>query len=493
MSRTPTKNIDYTSRDYEAFRALLIAKLQEKMPEYTDTSETDAGIVIIEALANGLDVMSLYADVVANDVLLPTTQSRRLAVLIANCLGYYPYNSTASEYEQVFYLSKPRTVTTIIPKGTVVKTPNDADLATLYYVTTTDHAIPAGYVGDERDEKTGKYLFTTPIVAGQVIKQDVIGTSTGAPMQSFKTNYLNVLIDSLEVRVNEGAGENVWKRVDTFFDADENSMVYLVLIDEYDQCTIQFGNGIKGKIPTVFPNGITATYRVGGGEVSNVAQNSITVLDTGIAHVAGTFNLDITVRGHDKEPLESIKINAPAAFRTRDRLVTCEDYSDLLRLNFFDFLWLKAIKDTDPPINGKDRRFCHIFYMMKPGYTFNEGLAERVDEFIKGREMIGCIYDIREYTPQVVNIDAMLYYDKDYDGEVLETYIRDYLAGVTFAYGNLVFGDELVKHDIERELKLTFDGIISFRINTPTDDIITPTTPWNVLTLGTISITKEAL
>ena len=50
MSRLPTKNIDYTSRDYEAFRDLLITKLQEKMPEYTDTSETDAGIVIIEAL-----------------------------------------------------------------------------------------------------------------------------------------------------------------------------------------------------------------------------------------------------------------------------------------------------------------------------------------------------------------------------------------------------------------------------------------------------------
>ena len=59
MSRVPTQGIDYTSRDYEAFRELLIVKLQEKMPEYTDTSETDAGIIIIEALANGLDIMSL--------------------------------------------------------------------------------------------------------------------------------------------------------------------------------------------------------------------------------------------------------------------------------------------------------------------------------------------------------------------------------------------------------------------------------------------------
>ena len=47
MSREMTQGIDYTSRDYAAFKDLMINKLREKMPEYTDTSETDAGIVII--------------------------------------------------------------------------------------------------------------------------------------------------------------------------------------------------------------------------------------------------------------------------------------------------------------------------------------------------------------------------------------------------------------------------------------------------------------
>ena len=69
MSRIPTTGIDYTSRDYEAYRTLMIEKLQEKMPEYTDTSSTDAGIVIIEALANGLDILSLYSDIISFVVL----------------------------------------------------------------------------------------------------------------------------------------------------------------------------------------------------------------------------------------------------------------------------------------------------------------------------------------------------------------------------------------------------------------------------------------
>lgn len=68
MSRNQTPNIDYTNRDYESFRQMMINKLKELMPEYTDTSETDAGIVIIEALANGLDILSLYQDNLANDL-----------------------------------------------------------------------------------------------------------------------------------------------------------------------------------------------------------------------------------------------------------------------------------------------------------------------------------------------------------------------------------------------------------------------------------------
>ena len=201
MSRLPTEHIDYTNKDYEAFRAMMIEKLQEKMPEYTDTSETDAGIVIIEALANGLDILSLYADIVANDILLPTTQDRGLAVILARCLGYIPYNQTASEYPQVFVLDEVRDEDTLIPKGTVVKTPDSSDLATLYFETLEDFVIPKGKLGNEQDS-TGKYLYTVTVQNGESIYQDVIGTSTGAPVQSFKLNYTMALIDTLELYVN---------------------------------------------------------------------------------------------------------------------------------------------------------------------------------------------------------------------------------------------------------------------------------------------------
>ena len=484
MSRIPTTNIDYTSKDYEAFRELLIQKLQEKMPEYTDTSETDAGIVILESLANGLDILSLYLDIIANDVILPTTQDRTLAIIMARCLGYVPYNQTASEYLQVFVLEEARDEDTLIPKGTVVTTKESFDLATLQFETMDDLVIPSGCLGNETDGK-GNYLYSVRIQNGTSIYQDVIGTSSGAPLQTFKLNYTNVLIDTIELYINEGNGQELWTRVDSFIDSDENSRVYSVSVDEFDVCTVEFGNGLKGKIPVSYPNGIIANYRVGGGEASNVSPNTITELESGIPYVDSTFNLDILVRGHEKESLESIKENAPASYRTRDRIVTLNDYSDLLRINFYDFLCLNTTRDKD------DRKLAHIFYMMKDGYEMNQDLVSRVTEFIADRSMVGTTFDLSPYVAQPVNMDCVLYVDQDYEGDELKDNVIAYLEGVTFAYGELQFKDTIVKSDLENEIKEMFEGILSFRINTPTDDIISPTNPQNVLTKGTINITVK--
>lgn len=485
MSRKPTANIDYTSRDYEAYRELMIQKLREKMPEYTDISETDAGIVILEALANGLDILSLYADVIANDVLLPTTQDRKLAVLHAKCLGYTPYNQTASEYPQVFVLNGVRDTNTIIPKGTVVKTKESSDLATLYFETIEDFVIPKGKLGNEQDAQ-GNYLYTVKIQNGTSVYQDVVGTSTGASLQSFKLKYTNVLIDSIELYINEGSGQYLWTRVDNFIDADENSRVYTVSVDDFDVCSIEFGNGFKGKIPTVYQNGIVANYRIGGGEAGNVGAGIICELDSSIAYVATTFNLEATKRGHNKESLDSIKVNAPASFRTRDRIVTLDDYSDLLKLNFYDFLDVKTLRDST------DRKKALIYYRMKDGYAIYN-IQDEVVAFIAKRIMAGTSFELKVPNRNVVSLNCNMYVDSSYDKDKLVANVETYLKDVVFNYNNIVFGYSIVKSDVENEIKNTFEGILSFRITEPTTDIITTTREENILELGTVNITVNTL
>ena len=185
--------------------------------------------------------------------------------------------------------------------------------------------------------------------------------------------------------------------------------------------------------------------------------------------------------------LESIKENAPAMYRTQDRLVTLDDYEDLLRINFYDFLQLKAIRDED------NKRLVHLFYMMRDGYEMNDLLTQKVAEFIADRSMVGVSYDLGAYVSQTVDLSCVMYVDKDYNAEEIKSNVIKYLEGVTFKYGELQFEDSIVKSDLENEIKNTFKGVLSFRINSPTDDIISPTSPQNVLCKGNISITVNSL
>lgn len=55
--KKPLKYVDYITKDYEGFRKLMIDLIPSKTPEWTDTSQSDFGIVILELLAHGLDVL----------------------------------------------------------------------------------------------------------------------------------------------------------------------------------------------------------------------------------------------------------------------------------------------------------------------------------------------------------------------------------------------------------------------------------------------------
>ena len=321
MGRLPTENIDYTSKDYEAFREDMIEALQKKMPEYTDLSSTDAGIVILECLANGLDVLSLYLDAVANDILLPSTQDRRVAVILAKNLGYTPYNQTASKTPVVFRLrSNKNTEETIIPKGTVITTtPDDEDLEAIMFETEDDLVIPPGYFGNEQDEQ-GNYRFMVNAVQGETVSNEELGVSTGASHQIFMLNYAEVLTDTIEITIEEDDKIYTWKQVDDFLgkDVDVDSRVFLVSVDDFDNCYIEFGNNVRGMIPPK-DSQITVSYRVGGGEIGNVQKNTIVEIEdeiTGVAFVTNPFAT--TILGHEKETLEEIKENAAASVRTKD-------------------------------------------------------------------------------------------------------------------------------------------------------------------------------
>ena len=76
MSNVGNSMLDYTNRDYESVRNDLVSTLPKYLPEYTDTSELDPGIVILELISRGIDLLHFYQDSQANEVFLQYAQHR---------------------------------------------------------------------------------------------------------------------------------------------------------------------------------------------------------------------------------------------------------------------------------------------------------------------------------------------------------------------------------------------------------------------------------
>lgn len=147
-------NVDYTTRDYEGFRNDMIELLKKKIPEYSDFSESDMGIVLIELLAHGLDVISFYNDKIANEIFPDTATERESIIKHCRRLGYELKNATPSQYYQVFKIV-PQESTYVIPRGTRLYTKGDDSVE---FELIEDLKIPPNCTGLEKDGH-GNYLY----------------------------------------------------------------------------------------------------------------------------------------------------------------------------------------------------------------------------------------------------------------------------------------------------------------------------------------------
>ena len=489
MGRTATSNIDYTSRDYEGFRQSIIEKLGVEMPEYTDISETDAGVVIIENVSKQLDVLSYYMDAIANETLLPTLQRRDNASKWCNILSYVPRNSTPSRVYQVFVLSGVQDTDTVIPSGTYVKTAQTTTEPEIVFETEQDLTIPAGKLGDEMS--SGDYLYKVSAVQGISVDRETVGSSTGVANQSFVLNYAPVIADSLTILVNEGTGFEPWTKVNNFVDSGVSDKHFTLSLDNEDKATITFGDGVFGKIPAIYTNGIYAEYRVGGGTQGNVGANTITVMDTNIALIASTFNpATVYVRGVDKETVSEIKVNAPRASETLWGALTLKDFSNVVLLNFPDVVFATSA------VNASDTDSIDIYLLTKDGASISTALLSSLtaffDENSGGRKIVGA--NVIAFHPASLvskDLSATLIVKDRYSRAAIEAQIRALIVDY-FAVGNYDFNKELSLSALTSLVMSdeTIAGIKSFYFTSPTDAVVTPTTG-QIFTLGTLTITSS--
>lgn len=464
-----TVGIDYTSRDYASIKQDMIDMLQEKIPEYTDTSETDAGIVLLECFAMSVDIVSFYLDNQANEAMLSTCEQRKSALNWCNILGYKPKPTTPARVKQVFVLNAPNPVgTTTIPKGTVVKSaPRNGTDKILYFTTEEDLVLPVGARGNEKDGND-EYIYQVSAKNGIPIENEILGTSSGSKNQTFLLAYSPVVKDSITIDVLESDLQWArWTEVKDFSDSNLFSRHYVVNILDNGVAQIRFGDGNTGKIPPVYVNGIRASYLSGGGTQGNITANVLTQMHTSNSLVAETFNpKPVFEEGEDLESLDSIKMNAPSYNRVKWGAFTLKDFEDIMPVLFEDVLFTKATK------NASNIDDIDLYVMLKNNVALTEERIAYMISVLDDRKIVG-VNEIHIMPMIIHSIDLVctLIVDESFVKDAVAREVRVKITDY-FSVGKFSIGEDVSITDLESSVYEGVAGVLSFRVTNPSDLII---------------------
>lgn len=331
--------IDYTDTDFLSLREGLISYAKSVYPnDYQYFVESDLGMMFIELIAYMGSVMSMKADMLANENFLETAQQRESVAKLLNLIGVNLRGplSAAADVELELSVSSStdwkiaaenRIVTAVSPEdgGQVTYTVYLVENGTIKNLDapTADITVP----------QTGSTIYDNfAMQEGALVTDEGTFTLT----ENVKTINLTegpvidgsvqVFVSSTNPDVNGG-----YTQVDNiYFASGATDKVFEVIYDTDFNATVVFGNGIAGVSPD--PNAdYFIAYRVGGGTRGNIEKNGLSTQLTieNTSDPATTCTITNTSKGTggaNAETIERAKKYAPLTFRRQDRLVTLLDY-----------------------------------------------------------------------------------------------------------------------------------------------------------------------
>lgn len=470
MSIAPVSSIpvavDYTGRDYYSLREALIARIQERVPDWTAADPADFGVALVEAFAYLGDVVSYYIDRTANEAFLQTAVQRSSLLNIAQTFGYIPAGYRQASLTLTFSNSSDGSIT--IPIGSVIS--GDiviGDTVVPVYFTTTEAAVIAAINGESpgTDSVTATEGRSVLLVAEDVNTYgELIGTSSGTPDMSFELGETPVVDGSIEIYIQDGDVYSKWTQVQHLIDYGPTDLVYAVFTDDNNVVSINFGDGVSGVIPTSYSE-IRAKYTIGGGAIGNVSTDTITNITyvTGLSEAQVTAlqgditvtNSTVGVGGADPESNDQIRLSAPAALRSGNRAVTLKDFADIAlsvsgvgKANATAAVWTSVTLYIAPSRTAIDTDTA-------PGLDDNgDPTAEfttiktLVETALADKVLIGTTVTVTE--PTYVDVILNFQYVKlpQYTTTEVETNLKNSLL-TGFGYNGVKFQDTIYPQDIE--------------------------------------------
>jgi len=470
MSITPVSSIpvsiDYTGRDYYSLREALIARIQERVPDWTAADPADFGVALVEAFAYLGDVVSYYIDRTANEAFLQTAVQRNSLLNIAQTFGYIPAGYRQASLTLVFSNSSAVQVT--IPVGSVISGDiTVGDTVVTVYFTTTEAAVINAISGESpgTDSVTATEGRSVILVAEDVNTYgELIGTSSGTPDASFELGQTPVVDNSIEIYVQDGDVYSKWTQVQHLIDYGPTDLVYTTFTDDNDVVSISFGDGVSGVIPTAYSE-IRAKYTIGSGALGNVSTNTITTINsvTGLSEAQVTaLQADVTVTnstvgvgGADPESNDQIRLSAPAALKSGNRAVTLKDFADIAvavsgvgKANATASVWTSVTLYIAPSRTAVDTDTAPGLDSAGAVTAEFETIKALVQTALTDKVLIGTSVTVLE--PTYVDVILNFQYAKltQYTTAEVQTNLKNALL-TGFGYNGVKFQDTIYPQDIE--------------------------------------------
>ena len=277
-----------------------------------------------------------------NESFLGSAQLRSSVVSHAENLGYYPRSKTTATANITVTAETSDTTTqsaTLPAYSTftgIIDSISYTFMTTEVYTATNDGSGNFSY-------KTSAGSTSLPIKEGVLkTKTFLVGNTTDEqiyviPDSNVDTSTISVKVYDTNTSSTFVAYTDIKKSVRITSD----SKVYIIREVPNGYYELTFGEGnVLGKNPTA-GNKIVITYlqtksTAGNGASFFTAQNKVTVGSS--TYTPTVTKVSNSAGGADKETISSIKLNAPTAFSSQQRMVTAEDYKTIITANYSSVL-----------------------------------------------------------------------------------------------------------------------------------------------------------
>lgn len=316
MTVSPINTAIYAGWDFSTISNDLLAELQVKYAvDFNDFATSSMGIVLLDAVAYGLDTLSFYLDRRTTEAYLSTARTPNAASKLSRSIGYKMAGAVPASVTEQINLTQSYSFSVTIPALFQFSGPGG-----LVYECAQDTVIPANVPASTS--------YLVPCYQG-VTKTDNF-VSTGAPAQRFNIsgvtsgNYLSFGSVSVVVNGVDWTESNIL----TYNETNQFEVDYVS-----SPPTILFGDGNAGNIPVTGAS-ITATYISTAGKSGGIAKGTLLGIVKPLVVNSTTIPLRITnpsksSGGDDPESIASAAANAPTVLRARNAAITGPDYQGL--------------------------------------------------------------------------------------------------------------------------------------------------------------------